>query len=401
MTNTYPRSARIVDIQAHRAVLMIGDVTHIIDWPGVLPRLGDIWSVSSDDPPRPLVLIGGSASGAWNASGDGMRWRVPGPDGKSRMSILHDRHHIRRAVRDFFDGQGFIEVDLPLLIRGTSPDAAIVPFTVADRYLSFSTEFQMKRLEVAGIDRLYSMTQNFRAGEAARCHNPEFTMVEWECVAEPLESIERQTEGMICAAHNAIGGQGILEYGGHRIDLTRSWPRIPVAEALERHLHVKAPDFESDTLLEAVRAAGIEPRADQIDDSALLFTLAVDAIEPALGCDQPIFLCDWPSFQTSSAHVCDNGLTERSELYIAGIELANGFSGVIDPVLQAQTFEQQQARRVEEGLAPVEIDTNYLEALRQGMGRGAGSALGLDRLVMLLTGQTNIRNVLTFAWDEL
>jgi len=129
----------------------------------------------------------------------------------------------------------------------------------------------------------------------------------------------------------------------------------------------------------------------------------IDAMQPHLGAPAPAFLCEWPAFMTSSAAILDDApaLACRSELLVAGLELSDGFPSLRDPELQARLFERENMRRREEGRASVALDERYVAALREGIPPGAGMALGVDRLVMILTGRERIRDVLALAWDEL
>ena len=143
--------------------MMAGDREFEMDWPEAPPQAGRrLFSLKAR---RRTRLIAAPQPGAWNTEGDGMRWRKAGRDGKTRMDALWKRHIVRKAVRDYLDGEGFIQLDCPLMVRGSTPDAVINSFRVGDRYLSTSTELQMRRLQVGGFDRLYTLTQNFRKGD--------------------------------------------------------------------------------------------------------------------------------------------------------------------------------------------------------------------------------------------
>jgi lysyl-tRNA synthetase class 2 len=397
---------RVIDVSRtpdgnHRLVVARGDQQCEILCPGSPPAPGDIIELIAGHAPPLIRKLGGAVPGAWNAGGDAMRWRRPDPDGRTRMSVLRQRHVIRRAVRDYFDGEAFIEIDAPLLVHGTTPDASIPSFEVGDRYLVTSTEYQIKRMVAGGFERLYTLTQNFRAGDTGARNNPEFTMLEWARVGASLDVIERDVERFVAAAHSALGGGETLHYRGHSIDLRSPWQRMTVAEALSQIARTSITDFSLPTLKKAAQAAGISVRPTQLEDQVFLFTVLLDHAQHSLGFQRPVFLRDWPAFLTSSALERQNGeMADRSELFIAGVELGDGFPSLTDYGRQTYTFAQQLARRQTEGAAPVKLDELYLEALRAGLPPGAGMALGFDRLVMLLTDQTLIGPVLTFGWDE-
>lgn len=398
------RVARVVHVSsaAPMVVLIVGDQEHEVAWQGGLPTLGDAYLVTPQNPPQVLEKIGASLPNAWSIDGDGMRWRRRNAQGETRMEVLWKRHAIRRAVRDYMDGEGFIEIDTPLLVHGATPDATIQSFAVGDRYLISSSEYQIKRLEVAGFDRTYTMTQNYRKDDGEGPYrNQEFTMLEWARVGQSLAVIEEDAEQMTWAAHKVLGGTGQLIYQGRTIDLTPPWDRLTVAEAIERFAGVKLANFSLDALRQAVQTAGIAVNAAWKDDIYFLFSLLMDHIQPSLGLERPVFICDWPAFETSSVQEkAGQDVAERSELFICGVEISDGFPSLTDYERQKQTFEHQLGRRRKDGVPCVALDEAYLESMRVGLPRGAGMALGFDRLVMVLTNQPTIKSVLAFSWDE-
>lgn len=325
---------------------------------------------------------------------DSSRWLTPGPDRASRLDILKKRHLIMRSVRSYMDGEGFLEIESPLLVRGATPDACIGSFQVEDRFLVSSTEYQIKRMFAGGLERGYTLTKNFRTGDKGSFHNPEFTMLEWARAGVGIDAIENDMEEILCRAHQTLNGGGLLIYQDHAISLSRPWRRMSVAEALD------IPDFKPATIERAADDARIALRPQDREDPVFMLTVLLDHAQKNLGLDRPVFLRDWPAFLTSSALEKPGGLADRSELFIAGIELSDGFPFMTGYERQKQTFARELARRKEEGLPPVTLDENYLEALRLGLPPGAGMALGVDRMVMLLLNQPDIRNVLAFAWDE-
>jgi elongation factor P--(R)-beta-lysine ligase len=334
---------------------------------------------------------------------DSVRWRRPLPGGLTRLEVLQRRHVIRRAVRDYLDGEGFVQIDAPLLVRGTTPDPAVESFAVGDRYLATSTEYQLKRLAVGGVEKLYSLTQNFRADDASGSfRNPEFTMLEWGRVGEDMRVIETDAEALTLAAVHALGLPETITYQGRAVDLCRPWQRLSVAEAVERYAGVSMPDFEAASCRRAAEAAGLEIRAAWAEDKDFLFSVLMDHLQPKLGVERPVFLCDWPLYQTTSAKAeNDKATAERSELFIAGIELSDGFAGLADADMQEMFFTYALEARRQTGQSAIRLDGKYLAAMRSGAVQGAGMALGFDRLTMLLTDQPHIANVLAFGWAEL
>ncbi len=386
-----------------RVAYYIADQIHETDWKTTPPEIGDVIEIDPKHPELGGALLGRPEAGALKPDSDALRWRLPVKASQiSRYEVLRRRATIRRAVREYLDQSGYIEIDAPLLVRGTTPDPAVEAFAVDDRYLVTSTEFQMKRLAIGGFEKIYSLTQNFRRGDSGRFRNPEFTMLEWGQVGKGMPVIESDAEALTLAAIKALGLHEIITYQGLNIDMRRPWQRMTVSEAVKSITGADLPDFDLATCRKAVIAAGIEIRDDWADDRDFLFSLLMDTIQPQLGKERPVFLIEWPMFQTSSARV-DSGrlLADRSELFIAGIEISDGFAALADVKMQEYLFGQAQAYRCTLGRTEVALDTKYLDAMRLGAPYGAGMALGFDRLVMLLTDQLDIRNTLAFAWDEL
>jgi lysyl-tRNA synthetase class 2 len=367
-------------------------------WRGEAPAVGDVCEIGAEDAAPQII----ASAENWPSENDALRWRKP-PEGSNltRMEILRRRACVRRAVRATLDESGFIEIDAPLLVRGTTPDGAVESFQIGDRYLATSTEYQMKRLAVGGFEKIYSLTQNFREGDAGTYRNPEFTMLEWGRVGAAMDEIEADTENFTLAAIRALDLPEVITYQGRKIDMRAPWERLSVAEAIQRITGAPMPNFEAAACRAALKKAHVKVRPSWADNRDFLFSLLMDAIQPSLGAGRPLFLTDWPLYQTTSAAPKDKKTANRSELFIAGIEIADGFAGLADVNLQMWAFNYALEMRKAAGQAPVALDEKYLDAMRLGAPYGAGMALGFDRLVMLLTDQPQIKNVLTFAWDEL
>ena len=354
----------------------------------------------------PLVTrLGGPAPGAWDPEGDALRWRRP-DQAPTRMELLWQRQTILRAVRDHFYEQGFLEAQAPLLVPGACPDVHLNPMRAERGWLTTSTEYQIKRMIVGGFPRVFTLTQNFRGGDAGERHNPEFTMLEWARAFAPLEAIEDDAEAFVQRALAAVQpGVEVICYRDRAVRVAGvRWERLTVREALARYLDVEVDATFSPESLRAAASRpelGIEERFR--GDPCAVISLLLDQLTDHLGNDVPVFLREWPALMTSSAALLGDStaVAERSELFIAGLELADGFPSLRDPGLQEALFARELARRAEEGKPAVDLDARYVEALRQGIPPGAGMALGFDRLVLLLTGQHHIRDVLAFAWDEL
>jgi elongation factor P--(R)-beta-lysine ligase len=388
--------------QETRVTFYVGDIEREVVWKAAPPQLGDVVETDPDQPDRDPELIGRAQAGAWLSESDALRWRRPLPHQNiSRMEILRKRHLIRQAVRGYLDNEEFIEIDAPLLVHGTTPDVAVESFSLDDRYLVTSTEYQMKRLAVGGMEKIYSLSQNFRPGDGGTYRNPEFTMLEWGRVGEQMSAIEKDAEGLTLAAMRALGLADTLSYQGQRITMRAPWKRMSVVDAIAKTTGYVMQDFEASSCAEAVRAAGMEMRSEWEAHGDFLFSILMDHIQPQLGREHPVFITEWPLSQTTSAQ--EDGKSKRavrSELFIAGIELSDGFAGLADPCLQMQFFSYMEAKRAADKQQAVKLDQRYMDAMRLGAPYGAGMALGFDRLVMLLTDQPHIHNVLAFNWDE-
>jgi len=406
MNNQASFVARIIYVQSHSSgtamvVALVGDGECSFTVQGTPPQVGDIYKISSEDPPQLIEKIGEAHSGAWNNDGDPMRWRKADKNGRTRMEILRQRHMIRRSVRDTMDGEGFIEIDVPLLVHGTTPDANIQSFAVGDRYLITSSELQLRRLEVGGFEKIYSLTQNYRRDDGeGPTRNQEFTMLEWVRVGDDMAAIERDTENVVLKAHKALGGKGRIIYKNQMIDLTLPWDRITVMDAIKKYTGASLPDYSLASIRQAAVDAGLHIHEEWKDDIFFLFSLLFSHIQPKLGWEKPLFIHDWPAFETSSALEKKGNLAVRSELFIGGIEICNGFPSFTNYDRQKETFEFQQQRRRNSGIPTVGLDDAYMTAMRLGLPPDIGMALGFDRLVMVLTESDDIRSTLAFAWDE-
>ncbi|HEX3772707.1 MAG TPA: EF-P lysine aminoacylase EpmA [Polyangiaceae bacterium] len=306
------------------------------------------------------------------------------------MKRLAERARVRGAVRRFFDARGFLEVDTPAMVPSPGLDVHLDAFEVAGgeggapRWLSTSPEYQMKRLLAAGHERIYQIAPCFRRGERGERHNPEFTMVEWYRAHAGVEDVMRDTEQLVAAV---TGGAVRLEAGGRTVDLAPPLDRMTVCEAFARYV-----GWSREATLAAAEA-----------DEDRYFRALVEDVEPALAArDRGVFLVDFPATQASLARTKpgDPAVAERFELYVAGVELCNGFGELVDAAEQRQRLTRDQGARRARGLPVYPIDERFLEALARVPPSG-GNALGFDRLVALMCGATAIADALAFTADEL
>ncbi|MCA9554758.1 MAG: hypothetical protein KC933_32310 [Myxococcales bacterium] len=338
---------------------------------------------------------------------DALRW-WDDAEGPARLELLAAGHQVRRALRGYLDREGFVEVPSPLVTRGACPDEHMDSFlTEGGEALVTSTEYQLKRLVVGGLERLYSLTQNFRREQPSERHNPEFTMLEWARAWEDLAAIEADVERFVGAALVAVAGPEATTatWRGHTVTLRGvPWARLTLQEALARHLGIEVSEaYELQEILRGADAAGVELPDGFRGDRAWALSYLLDLLTPHLGRDVPVFIHAWPAFMTSSAEMVPGKpeLAVRSELFIAGLEVADGFPFLRDAQVQDALFARELTRRRASGKTPVPVDHAYVRALAEGLPPGAGMALGVDRLIMILTGADSIRQVLPFAWDEL
>ncbi|MBI2869963.1 MAG: EF-P lysine aminoacylase GenX [Chloroflexi bacterium] len=293
---------------------------------------------------------------------------------------LERRDRIISLVRAFFHDRGFLEVETPVRAPAIAPERHITPFTSEGWFLVTSPELYMKRLLAAGYGRLFQVSRCFRKGERGRRHNPEFTLLEWYRTGADCSAVISDTEALLVAVAAGLGLSGRLGYRGQAIDLTPPWPRVTVREAFRQ-------------------AAGWDPVAHP---DPLRFDIdLVDRVVPRFAADRPTVLAEYPAEMCSLARLKPGNpsVAERAEVFIAGLELANAYSELIDPAEQAKRFRDETAQiRAEKGLDMPE-PALFLEAL-PGMPECGGIALGLDRLAMLFCDTDRIDDVMAFTADN-
>ena len=310
--------------------------------------------------------------------------------------LTRKRTRIVQAVRAYLDGEGFIEVETPILQPRYGGGFA-EPFVThsneldADLYLRIADELYLKRLLVGGLEKVYELAKDFRNESISYKHAPEFTQVEWyEAYADYRDTMER-TEALVLHAAEAVDATRVA-FRGHEVDLTPPWQRVKFVEALEDK-GVWSRD-EAD-LRAKLEEAGVDTQRDtswaQLIDHAYSHFVEPELIQPTIIHDWPIELS--PFARTTED---DETLVERFEGVVAGMEFANAFSELNDAEEQAQRFEMQQAER-EAGDAEAEPgDPDFVEALSYGMPPTGGIGIGMDRLAMVLTGSDAIRDVILF-----
>jgi lysyl-tRNA synthetase class 2 len=307
---------------------------------------------------------------------------------------LRLRADLLRRLREFFHARGFLEVETPILSAETVIDRHLEPFTISPLpegegtlWLQTSPEFAMKRLLAAGGQAIYQVSRVFRREELGPLHNPEFTMLEWYRTGDGMNEGMRLTSDLC----EALLGRGPAE-------------RVSYAEAFRRYVGIDPHAADGPGLAATARACGIEAPASLAaeDRDGWLDLLMVERIQPQLGVERPVLLFDYPASQAALARIRpeDPPVAERFELYVAGIELANGYHELLDPAeLRARNSQTNAQRKAEE--KPVLPQGNrLLAAMESGLPPAVGVALGFDRLVMLAAGAKTIAEVVAFPFDR-
>ena len=314
---------------------------------------------------------------------------------------------VRRAaivslMRQFFEARGFLEVETPMM-QPIPGGATARPFVTHHQaldmtlYLRIAPELYLKRLVIGGFDRVFEINRNFRNEGLSIQHNPEFTMLEFYQAYATYEDLMVLTEALICHVARELLGTLRLTYQGAEIDLTPPWRRLDLRESLTSIGGIPTEVVrDRQALVELALKEGVSLRPGEGYGRALtkLFDLKVEA-----RLQQPTFITGYPleTSPLSRESESDPEVVDRFELFIAGREIANGFSELNDPVDQRQRFEAQLAAHAAgDEEMPHALDEDFVTALEQGMPPTAGEGIGIDRLVMLLTDSPSIRDVILF-----
>jgi lysyl-tRNA synthetase class 2 len=310
--------------------------------------------------------------------------------------LFLDRARIISAVRSYLDSNAFVEVETPVL-QPLYGGAFARPFTThhnaldRDLYLRIATELYLKRLIVGGLERVYELGKDFRNEGVSPKHNPEFTMVEWYEAYADYEVEAARLEELVAQAARAVAYEGEL-------DFSAPWRRIGFFEAIQESTGIDlAAHREVQSLKLAIQERGLQMQTEGLSWFQLADDLLSKFVEPSL--QQPTFVFDYPIEISPLAreHRSKPGLVERWEAFAGGIEIANAFSELIDADVQRERFQAQRGAQSagEEDQVPP-YDELFVQALEQGMPPAGGVGLGIDRLVMLLTGAASIREVILF-----
>jgi lysyl-tRNA synthetase class 2 len=301
-------------------------------------------------------------------------------------------------VRRWLDERGFVEVETPVL-QPLYGGALARPFTThhnaldRDLYLRIATELYLKRLVVGGIDRVYELGKDFRNEGVSHKHNPEFTMLEWYEACADYSATAHKVETMVAEVAERVLGTTKVQRGEETIDFAPPWRRVTLRDAIRERSGIDIAEHPTRKAL--AEAIGTEPDPEE-GWGKLVDGLLSKSVEPEL--IQPTFVLDYPVELSpfAKSHRSEQGLVERFEAFAGGMEIANGFTELNDPDEQRRRFEQQaeEMARGDEEAQP--YDEDFVAALEQGMPPTGGVGLGIDRLVMLLTGAKSVREVVLY-----
>ena len=288
---------------------------------------------------------------------------------------LRQRAGLIRAIRTYFDKQDFLEVATPIVIDAPAPEEYIEGIPAAEGFLRTSPELQMKSMLCAGYEKIYQVGACFRKDEFGRKHRPEFTMLEWyETGISYFQLLEFTAEMLRFCAHK-IHDSLQIEYQGEVLDLSLPAEIITVKEAYLKYAGVKLEDLHEESEFDEIMTLKVEPK---------------------LGRGKMTFLVDYPSDRAALARLKadDPKVAERWELYLSGIELANAYGELTDPVEQRRRFVKAQEVRAENGFVPYPFPEEFFAMMNAGMPECSGAALGVDRLAMIFSDAADIEELI-------
>lgn len=329
-----------------------------------------------------------------------------------KRPFLEKRLFVMKAIRSFFDEQGFWEVETPALQISPGMEPHIMAFKTAyepnhiddpkiDYYLHTSPEFAMKKLLVSGMEKIYQLAHTYRNGERSSKHHPEFTMLEWYRAGADYHVLMEDCHQLLLKIAKGLTVHSVT-YGNVTCALDQGIEILTVAESFMRYadidLTLSLGDgvmVDREILAKQAIEKGMRVSADHSWED-IFFMVLLEKIEPYLGSGRPTILCDYPASMAalSRRQKTDARYAERFELYVCGLELANAFSELTDPAEQEARFKADMDLKEKLYGVRYPIDQEFLEALRYGMPESAGIAMGVDRLVILFAGATEIEDVL-------
>ena len=309
------------------------------------------------------------------------------------LETLKCRAALLETARHFFQENHFLEVDTPCLSQSTTPDPNIESFSTqfnhSQYFLHTSPEFPMKRLLASGSGAIYQICKVFRQGEAGRNHNPEFTLIEWYQPGMDYRALMQQLDELI---------RLLLK---DKLSLSET-VSFTYQQAFETFAGFNPFSASVQQLQTVLSKNNIQLHQQTLTHDAYLDLIMSYIVQPNLPIAKPVFIYDYPATQAALANIRQGAVdvAERFELFINGLELANGYQELLDATEQLQRFENENKQRLAAGQQPVSVDMHLIEALRHGMPMVSGVALGFERLLMLATGKDNIQDVIAFTIDK-
>ena len=317
------------------------------------------------------------------------------------LEVFKKRSQIITAIREYFIDNEYQEVETPMM-HSILGGAAAKPFTThhnaldMDLYLRIAPELYLKRLMVGGIEKVFEINRNFRNEGLSTKHNPEFTMLEYYTAYADYNDQMSFIEDLLKVVSEKVLGTSKIEQEGTSYDFSKSFERISLKDSVAQKLSAEPTSLDNrDFLLETAKKYKIED-LDNLSDGKILFELFEELVEEELM--HPTFVTGYPKDVSPLSRSSDDdpSVVDRFELFIGGKEIANGFSELNDPDDQAERFREQVEQKSKGDEEAMEFDSDYVEALEYGLPPCAGVGIGIDRLVMLLTGAKSIRDVLLF-----
>jgi len=317
------------------------------------------------------------------------------------LEVFKKRSQIITAIREYFIDNEYQEVETPMM-HSILGGAAAKPFAThhnaldMDLYLRIAPELYLKRLMVGGIEKVFEINRNFRNEGLSTKHNPEFTMLEYYTAYADYNDQMSFIEDLLKVVSEKVLGTSKIEQDGTSYDFSKSFERISLKDSVAQKLSAEPTSLDNrDFLLETAKKYKIED-LDDLSDGKILFELFEELVEEELM--HPTFVTGYPKDVSPLSRSSDDdpSVVDRFELFIGGKEIANGFSELNDPDDQAERFREQVEQKSKGNEEAMEFDSDYVEALEYGLPPCAGVGIGIDRLVMLLTGAKSIRDVLLF-----
>jgi lysyl-tRNA synthetase class 2 len=309
----------------------------------------------------------------------------------STLAQLRFRHELLKAIRDFFYSHGYLEVETPNLMRSAAPDPNIEPLKVyiddkGPFFLHTSPEMGMKKLLCYGHERIFQVCKVYRVEESEEIHNTEFTMLEWYREGTYLNAIDEVVDLITYVVDHFPAAD--------ESRFTKPWQVYDLAELFKKMIGINPFERDRDALFSAMQGAGFLG-IDQKDTwNDLFFKLFIQEVEPRISKEAPYFIKDWPLSVSTMAKKLDATRVERFELYMNGLEIANGYTELLDASEQRQRFDRDnnERRALEKQTFP--IDEEFLDAVETLQGPYTGISVGIDRLLMVLLGKERISDVL-------